>query len=204
GLAASFVLAWSAASASAAPTVAQMLAFRPKQEGVSYSTPTAQEQSACTVELEKGKGKGSGWLLKDGKGRLLRRYFDSNDDNRIDIWSYYKDGVEVYREIDTTYSGKPDQYRWLNSGGMKWGVDNNKEGKIHTWKVISPEEVSQELLQAVIAKDYARLEALLISEAEIKMLDLPAAEPKRIRETRAQTATKFQAVCAKLTNLDPK
>jgi hypothetical protein len=204
GLAASLVLAWSAASALAAPTVAQMLAFRPKQEGVSISTPTAQEQSACTVELEKGKGKGSGWVLKDGKGRLLRRYFDSNDDNRIDIWSYYKDGVEVYREIDTTYSGKPDQYRWLNSGGMKWGIDTNKDGKIHTWKMISPEEVSQELLQDVITKDYARLEALLISEAEIKMLDLPAAETKRIRDARAQTATKFQAVCAKLTNLDAK
>src|SRR5262249_58816211 len=43
-----------------------------------------------------------------------------------------------------------------------------------------------------------------ISEAEIKMLDLPAAEAKRLRETRAQTATRFQAVCAKLTSLDAK
>src|SRR5262249_28271519 len=152
------------------------LSFRPKQDGVACTTPTAQEQSSCTVELSKGNGKGSGWVLKDSKGRLLRRFFDSNEDNCIDIWSYYKDGVEIYREIDSTYTGKPDQYRWLNAGGMKWGVDSNKDGKIDNWKMISPEEVSQELLQAVVAKDFARLDALLISEAEIKMLDLPAAE----------------------------
>ncbi len=204
GLLASWMVVSSVAAVSAAPTVAQMLSFRPKQDGVPYTTPTAQEQASCTVELVKGNGKGSGWVLKDGKGRLLRRFFDSNEDNRIDIWSYYKDGVEVYREIDSTYTGKPDQFRWLNAGGMKWGIDHNKDGKIDSWKMISPEEVSQELLQAVVTRDFLRLEALLISEAEIKMLDLPSAEANRMRQVRQQAATKFQATCAKLTSLDAK
>src|SRR5207245_7871750 len=56
--------------------------------------------------------------------------------NKIDVWSYYKDGKEVYREIDSTFTGKPDQYRWFNDGGAKWGVDETKDGKIKFWKVI--------------------------------------------------------------------
>src|SRR5581483_933447 len=118
---------------------------------------------------------GSGWVLKDESDNLLRKFFDSNDDGRVDVWSYYKDGAEVYSEIDTTYTGKPDQYRWLNAGGMKWGVDETKEGRIKYWKAISPEEVSQELLQALIAHDQARFQALVVSETEIKALGLAAA-----------------------------
>jgi hypothetical protein len=122
----------------------------------------------------------------------------------MDVWSYFKDGVEVYREWSSKNGEVADQFRWINAGGMKWGISYNKESRIDSWKMISPEEVSQELLQAVINRDAARMEALLISEAEIKMLDLPPTETKRIRETRAATMAKFQSVTAKLTALDAK
>ncbi len=191
-------------TAQAAPTVAQMLNFRPRQEGVVITTPAPEKQSDCKVELVKGPGRGSGWVLKDESGNLLRRFFDSNDDNRIDVWSYYKDGVEVYSEIDTTFTGKPDQYRWLNSGGMKWGVDETRDGRIKYWKVISPEEVSQELLQALIAHDTARFQALLISEAEIKAVGLSAAQADRVREQVKTAQEKFQDTVVKLTKLSPK
>ena len=67
------VLFGSTASAGAAPTVAQMLSFRPKQEGVEITTPAAEEQARCKVELVK-TGRTSGWLLRDEKGEPLRRY----------------------------------------------------------------------------------------------------------------------------------
>ncbi len=190
---------WGSASSPlhAAPTVAQMLNFTPRQLGVDCSTPTAQQQSACKVELVKGASKGSGWVLKDSSG-TLRRFFDSNDDNKIDIWSYYKDGVEVYREIDSNGNGKPDQYRWLNAGGMKWGVDENEDGRIDSWKMISPEEVSQEVLLAINARDYARLQALMMTEAEIAALDLPAAEAKRLRDGLSGARKKFDETLEKL------
>src|SRR5262249_30555005 len=157
---------------------------------------TAQEQSGCTVKLVKGPGKASGWMLLDPKGQPLRRFFDTNGDGKIDVWSYFRDGVEVYREIDTNFNGKPDQYRWLNSGGSRWGVEENKgrpEYHIDTWKAITPEEVSQEVLQAIITKDYARLARLLISDADIKALELPAAEASRLAELRKGAQAKFQA-----------
>src|SRR5207248_8612654 len=110
------LLGAAAGTAPGAPAVSDMLRFRPLQEGVACTTPSAAEQKDCKVELDKGKT-GSGWVLKDGAGNLLRRFYDSNGDGHVDVWSYYKDGVEVYREVDTTGGRKPDQFRWLNAGG---------------------------------------------------------------------------------------
>src|SRR5262249_691055 len=126
-------------------------------------------------------------------------FYDSNGDNKIDVWSYYKDGVEIYREVDSSLSaGKPDQYRWIHSGGSKWGVDPDRDGHIKSWKIISPEEVSQEILQAVIKKDVARLQALLITEQEIKALELPADTAGRIRESLKAAPAKFSDTVSKL------
>lgn len=189
----------------AAPTVSQVLNFRPKQEGIVYTTPTAQELESCKVELVTGSKAGSnGWLLRDARGLPLRRFFDSNGDKKVDQWSYYLDGVEVYREIDSNHDEKVDQYRWLNAGGMKWGIDYNEDGKIDVWKTISAEEVSQELLQAVVNRDVVRLQALFLSETEMKALDLPAAEANRLRQLQTQAPGKFQATLAKLSGLGDK
>src|SRR6267378_1261464 len=78
------------------PSVKDMLNFcKPKQEGIVFSTPTEEEQKFCEVKPATGA---SGWTLLDGKKRLLRRYVDSDGDGKIDTWSYYKDGVEVFRD----------------------------------------------------------------------------------------------------------
>jgi hypothetical protein len=193
------------APAGAAPTAAQMLSIKPKQEGIAFATPTAEEQAGCKVELDKAD-RGSGWLLKDKDGRLLRRFFDSNGDNQIDVWSYYKDGVEVYREINSTQAAphRPDQYRWLNANGSRWGTDEAKEGRIKSWKVISPEEVSQELLQALITRDLARFQVLLITEAEIQALGLPADQANRIRESLKAAPARFQETLGRMNKLTPK
>lgn len=185
------------------PTVPQMLGFRPQQAGVVCSTPTPEEQKDCKVKLEQGKRPGSsGWILLDAKGQHLRRFFDSDGDKQIDIWSYYKDGVEVYRESDTKKARRPDQFRWLHSGGSKWGVDLNGDGKIDTWKIISAEEVAQEAFQAVAARDFARLRALLISDAEIAALKLPATQTKQLRDTLSGAQAKFTDTAKKLPQID--
>ena len=71
------------------PTAAAILSFKPKQEGVAIFTPSPEEEAACKVELTKGVKKGSGWVLKDGQGNLVRKFFDSNEDSQIQSLKSY-------------------------------------------------------------------------------------------------------------------
>ncbi len=197
------LVCFSGAARAAEPTPAEIIGIRPTQQGIMFSTPSAQEMAACKVERINANNV-SGLLLRDPKGRPLRRILDTNGDRQPDVWSYYLEGVEVYREMDTTFEGRPNQFRWLNSGGMKWGVDLNKDGKIDTWKMISAEEVSQEVLQAIITHDYPRFQALFITGDEVTALGLPAQEVTRIQESIKNAAAKFQDVVTKLPNLNDK
>src|SRR5262249_16700485 len=195
------LLCWgSALPAPAAPTPAQILSFTPRQAGVDCTTPTAEQQKDCKVELVK-TGKGSGWLLSDKSG-TLRRFADTNGDNKIGTWSFYKNGAQVCGEVDRNANGKPDQYRWLNGGGSKWGVDQDEDGHIDGWRAISAEEVSQEALLAVSTRDYSRLQALLLTEAEIKALDLSAAEAQRVRASLREAQAKFTELLSKLKGIE--
>jgi hypothetical protein len=157
------------------PSVERMLSLKPRQPGVDVSTPTKEEYAQCTVKLETSGNSSTsprGWVLLDAKQQPVRRFYDTRGGNSTDLLCYFKDGVEVYREIDSKYKGKLDQYRWLNGGGTKWGVDLNEDGIIDSWRVISAEEVAQEVYVAVAARDYARLKALLITDAELAALKL--------------------------------
>jgi hypothetical protein len=198
------LVCFSGAVRAADPTPAEILGIRPTQQGIIFSTPSAQEMAACKLEVINGGNNVSGLLLRDPKGRPLRRILDTNGDRRPDVWCFYLDGVEVYREMDTTFEGRANQFRWLNSGGMKWGVDSNKDGKIDTWKMISAEEVSQEVLQAIITRDYPRFQALFITSDEVTALGLPPQEVTRIQESIKNAAAKFQEVVTKLPNLNDK
>ena len=203
------LLCCGAAQAAPPPTVAQMLQFKPKQPNVMMSTPSDAEIPACKVELLKGQklanGKSaSGWILKDGQNKPLRRFYDSDGDNQIDIWSYYLNGDECYREVDSNLNGKVDQYRWLGPNGTKWGVDLNEDGRIDTWKVISAEETSQEILAAVQTRDFIRLQALMITKAELDALELPESEQNRIKTKTLEAGNKFQATTAALIKLTEK
>jgi thiol-disulfide isomerase/thioredoxin len=188
----------------AAPNPADILKFQPRQEGINITIPTEAQLESCKVELIKGtmvaNGKASsGWLLRDGQGKPVRRFFDSDGDQQIDVYSYYLDGKEAYREVDSNFNGKIDQFRWLGANGSKWGADLNEDGKIDSWKMISPEEVSQELLLALTANDAARFQALLINKAELDAMEMPEAEQARIRAGVTRATEKFEKTSAALT-----
>lgn len=178
------------------PTPAQMLDARlgPKHDDVVISTPTPEEIAGCTVASVQGSTSGSsGWVLFDAKKQPLRRFYDSNGDDKVDVWSYYKDGVEVYREFDTTFKGSPNNFRWLNAGGMKWGVGSVQNGKavITAWRMISAEEAGFEAFQAIATNDFNRLQTLLITEADMQLIKLPAARIKAISANQQKAAGKF-------------
>ena len=195
------LFAWSGLQA--APTSMEILQFKPKQEGVSPSMPKSGEESTCKVELLKGQEKGSGWLLRDPAGLPMRRFYDTNDDNKSDVRSFYREGSEVYREIDSNFDGIPDQYRWFNAGGSRWGYDTNGDGVIDFWQVISPEEVSQELVRAVATKDAARFAALLVNENDLQQMKLAQDKVGLWKERIGGAMGRFNGVVGKLGAANP-
>ncbi len=164
-------LAIPASLRAAEPTVAEALAFQPVQRDVQYDRPTAAEAARCTIAPEKTAGK-NGWVVRDAGGQILRNFVDTNGDKAVDQWCYFKDGLEVYRDIDSNSNRKVDQYRWLNTAGTRWGADINEDTRIDYWKMISPEEVTAELVAAVRDRDRSRFERLLLSPKELKALGL--------------------------------
>ena len=109
--------------------------------------------------------------------RVVLRYFADTvgkPDRSVDQFSYYQNGVEVYREMDTG-NGRRDQFRWLNSAGTRWGIDQNNDGVIDYWKEISAEEVSREIVLALATNDARRFENVALKEDELESLALGAA-----------------------------
>ena len=148
-------------------TVEQALTLTPVQSGdVEYSIPSKEEAKNCTVSSPKEKGL-SGWIVKDPAGRILRKFLDTNGDQDIDLWCYYRDGFEVYRDIDSNFDRNADQYRWFGSQGTRWGVDDNQDGKVDSWKRISAEEVSAEVAKALATRDEKRFQLLLMTDKEL-------------------------------------
>ncbi|MDX1962282.1 MAG: thioredoxin-like domain-containing protein [Pirellulales bacterium] len=154
------------------PTATQALKLVPiHQRDVVIDQPAAAELDQCTIKSEK-TGVQSGYVVRNPRGLILREFVDTNNDNVVDRWSYYKDGIEVYRDIDENFDGKADQHRWLNTAGTRWGVDKNQDGQIDAWKSISPEEVTAELVAAIRTADAQRYGRLLLTTAELKSLGL--------------------------------
>ncbi len=160
---------------------------KPRQPGVNVSTPLP---AACKVAPIPGKtaGKSMGSIVSGPDGKPVRQ-FVSYDDKNFNIIVYFVDGAEAYREVYPPDVKEPYQFRWLGPNGTKWGVDRNRDGIIDEWMVISPEEVSQELAQAVITNDPKRVSALLVTNENLSALGLPQADAAQIM-ARAEGAAK--------------
>ena len=181
-------------------TAEQLLkAYKPAQKDVEFDTPDAAEMSKCTLTLEK-----TGYVITNPAGQVLRRFTDSNGDTAPDMFRYYHMGLEVYREVDTNGDAKtkknvrPDQYRWMNWGGMRWGLDEDEDGRIDSWKILSAQEAARIALEAMTSGDLARLNTVLLNESDIRSLRLPAEMTKKLQDAVSDVPKKVQT---SLTNL---
>jgi thiol-disulfide isomerase/thioredoxin len=187
--------------------------FKPVLKGVEYDIPeTPAEIEACKLERVMGpRGEVIGFAVRDGQGKLLRRFVDTNGkltqrpgeskpQTHLDQWSYYRDGFEVYREIDSNEDANLDEVRWLNQGGTRIG--EIRAGKLVGWKRISPEEASRVLVQAIVASDLALLETVMATPAEAESLGLPAEMVRRLADGQANRAEAVQALQRNLKGWD--
>ena len=84
-------------SLSPSQALAQGLTFSPVQSQVEYTIPNKEDAQKCTIQPEK-EAKGTAWIVRNERGQVLRRFADTNNDNVVDLWCYYLDGIEVYRD----------------------------------------------------------------------------------------------------------
>lgn len=160
----------------------------PKQPGVSISTPPQEQWRQCKLEpiVNPRDGKTPmGYVVRDPAGLPLRQ-FVSYEPNVYNIVSFYHNGVEAFREVYPSRTTDPVQYRWLGPNGSKWGLDRNRDGVIDEWVVLSPEELSQELLQAILTRDVRRAEALALTKSSLDYLGMPADKAAPLLERAAR------------------
>lgn len=174
-----------------APTAEQALRLKPRQVEVQYDKVEARDVAACELKQLK-RPDGEGFLVTGPTGETLRWFVDTNGDKELDRWCYFAGGVEVYRDIDSDFDKTADQFRWLGTAGIRWGVDSSKDGKVDQWKVISAEEVTQELVEAIKSKDSGRFTALLLSTEELTALGLGAEKTTALKERIALATKQFE------------
>jgi thiol-disulfide isomerase/thioredoxin len=174
------------------PSVEKALVYTPIQEGVDYAQPSKNDIPRCAISPQKTGGS-AGWIVTGPDGTIIRKFTDTNADNRVDQWCYYKDGLEVYRDVDANFNRKPDQYRWFNTAGCRWGIDTNEDGKIDRWQVISAEEAAAETVAALAAGDWPRLQALVLSPEEAKSLGLGQQKLDALLQKLATVQKNFEA-----------
>lgn len=188
-------IAFGTSAMAANPTAKQALGLKPVQTGVQYSIVAADEVDQCQV-VDVNENGDKGWLVIGPDGNRLRRFLDTNNDQRIDRWSYFQYGVEVYRDVDSDYDEKADRYCWMGSQGIRVGIDTDQNGKIDRWERISAEEVSAEVVGALAANDASRFMRLLITPDELKRLGLGKDHTDKVTKSVEQARAGFAGLAS--------
>jgi hypothetical protein len=191
-----------AARAAEPPSVKQALSLPPQNSDVDYDMPDAKLYDQCKVAPHRD-GKATGWIVTGPAGQPLRRFMDTNGDDIVDQFSYFKNGLEVYRDIDSNFNKKKDQFRWFNTGGMRWGIDANEDGKIDAWKQISAEEVSRIAVRALVTKDETLLIPLLVTKADLRQLGIKGPLEAKLLASVADPRAKIEKAVAKSKIIQP-
>ena len=194
-----------------------MTKYTPVFRGVEHDLPAALVKGddpavkaaveACKVEVNK-----KWFTVRDAQGKLLRRFVDTNGQEtqragetapitHLDQWSYYQDGFEVYREIDTNEDGSLDEVRWMNSAGSRIAkVKPAEKGgvRVVAWTRLSAEEASKVLVQSLVQGDRALMESVLATPDELESVGAPRATLDRVAEAQAGRAKALAALLAVL------
>ncbi len=174
-----------------AQLVAKGLARAAKQVDAEYDKVDPKDTATCTGTFET-RNEVRGLLISAANGQPLRWLADTNGDGPIDLFSFFSSGVEVYRDIDSDFDGKIDQSRWMGTAGMRWGIDKDQDGTIDSWKMISAEEVTSEVVKAVRDSDPQRFQRLLMSKDELKEIGLGSGKREELAERLDAAIAEFK------------
>jgi thiol-disulfide isomerase/thioredoxin len=159
---------------------AAMLKFKPARLKVDYETPAAADAAKCRVETEQ-RGNAKGFALYGPQGQILRRWLTYPEGRgTVNEIRYYNSGMEVYREADTNGDAKVDSFRWAGSGGTRWAIDSNADGKIDRWQQITAEETTLEAINAMASGDATTLQSLMLTADDVRGLGIAPKVAERL------------------------
>ena len=186
-----------AATQQKATVVDFALSLTPTQKGIEYDIPSPDEAKRCTSVSYKVDNV-SGYMVLGPQKNKLRLLLDVLGSGKLNQWSYFHNNVEVYRDIDSDGNGKVDQSRWFGTAGLRWGIDKNEDGVIDSWKRISAEEVSQEIVLALSRKDLARFLRVALNAEELQNLGLGEAKQAELSKKIGELAAGFNKTATEL------
>lgn len=179
------------------PSAEQILGrYRPVHPDVEFDTPDRAEFASCRVEIERGEGR-AGFVVYGPAGEVLRRFTDTDGDTKADLFRYYRMGLEVYRDIDSNRNEKPDQHRWMNWGGTRWGIDSNEDGRIDSWRMLSAQEAARIAVEAVIKGDPQALSTVLIDEKDLRELKVSRETGQQLLQSVSDVAGQLRSIASK-------
>jgi len=187
--------------AAAQPTVEYALGLKPRHV-VDYDVPDDAAAKQATLSMEKTDGM-TAWVVRSADGTLLRRFADTNGDRIVDHWSYYRDGLEVYRDIDADHNAKPDQARWLGAAGSRWGVDTDGDERLDRWKQLSAEEATAEIVAALRDRDPAVFRRLLPSRDDLMAAGMSGELLEQLSRRAANAAENVSQLVQRQQQLGP-
>ncbi len=136
-----------------------------------YDKVAEKDIANCSGKYETRNGF-EGLVIYGPNGQPLRRFADHNGDRSVDQWCYYKTvsksiatSIAILMELPTSIDG-------LELQGHAGRSTRMKTERWDPWKVISAEEVTMEVVEAIKARDDERFKKLLVSDAELKALGL--------------------------------
>ena len=157
------------------------LAKTPIQKGVDVDSVPVADAASCKLDKDTvGEYGGKGFIALGPDNQFLRMYIREGTGSH---WTYFKDNQEVYREIDSDGDRRVDQFRWMGDAGMRWGIDENQDGTIDSWKAISAQEVAQEAFEAFRTRDQARFLRLTLKNDDLKQLSLGSKAQNKVVES---------------------
>lgn len=176
------------------PKAEEMAAVQPKQGAAGVAALTPADVARCKVTAYPNEKQPVGYVLTDANNRPVRRFLAVQAQS-YNIMSFYQNGQEVYRETDVA-GGK--QFRWLGTNGSKVGLDTDGNGTVDVWETISAEEVSREVFDAILKKDAAKLQALVVTAKDLQAIGLPESQAKVLTGRAAKAVERMQKTAEEL------
>ena len=193
-------MAQSAPKASAARVCCPKL--QPIMPGVECDTPTDPAAiAACKVESVLDAEKHNvGYALRDGQGKLLRRFIDSNGDKRLDQWSYFQDGFEVYRQSDL--DGDHGSMSVVGSTPVGLGSPWSRVARSSSGRRSRPKRLPRSWFRLSPAVDLALLETVMATPDELTAAGVPKDVVAKVAAAAENRAGQVEALQKTLVGWD--